>query len=206
MSNASDDLPEPLTPVTTVIWFIGMEKETFLRLLTRAPLTCIESCDIDKLRIIAENARDMKTSRFLLRGFRRPREIACFALGKLERQVLEETWRLGEVSVRDIHRAFEERIAYTTLMTTLDRLFKKNLLARRKDGRAFLYSALVSQDEFERGIKEDVVDGLLGHGADEVQPVLACIVDTITERDRELLDELERLVQEKKRELNNANR
>ncbi|HEY0765169.1 MAG TPA: BlaI/MecI/CopY family transcriptional regulator [Pyrinomonadaceae bacterium] len=143
----------------------------------------------------------MKTSRFLLRGFRRPREIACFALGKLERQVMEETWRLGEVSVRDIHRTFEERIAYTTLMTTLDRLFKKNLLERRKNGRAFVYVPVVSQDELDRGIKEDVVDGLLGHGADGVEPVLACIVDTISERDRELLDELDRLVQEKKREL-----
>ena len=143
----------------------------------------------------------MKTSRFLLRGFRRPREIACFALGTLERQVMEETWRVGEVSVRDIYRAFNERIAYTTLMTTLDRLFKKNLLERRKDGRAFLYAAVVTRDELDRGIKEDVVDGLLGHGADGVEPVLACIVDTITERDRELLDELDRLVQEKKREL-----
>ena len=47
----------------------------------------------------------MKTSQFLLRGFRRPREIACFALGKLERQVMEEIWRLGEVSVRDVYRA-----------------------------------------------------------------------------------------------------
>jgi predicted transcriptional regulator len=103
--------------------------------------------------------------------------------------------------VRDIYRAFDERVAYTTLMTTLDRLFKKNLLSRRKDGRAFVYTALVGREEFERGIKEDVVDGLLGHGADEVEPVLACIVDTITERDRELLDELDRLVQEKKREL-----
>jgi predicted transcriptional regulator len=159
---------------------------------------------MDKTHMIAENARDMKTSRFLLRGFRRPREIACFALGKLERQVLEETWRLGEVSVRDVQRAFEERIAYTTIMTTLDRLYKKNLLERRKESRAFLYSALVSRDEFDRSIKEDVVDGLLGHGADEVEPILACIVDTITERDRELLDELERLVQEKKRELNRS--
>jgi predicted transcriptional regulator len=104
----------------------------------------------------------MKTSRFLLRGFRRPREIACFALGKLERQVLEETWRLGEVSVRDIYRNFEARVAYTTLMTTLDRLFKKNLLERRKDGRAFVYAALVSRDAFDQGIKEDVIDGLLG--------------------------------------------
>jgi len=150
---------------------------------------------------LPDNAPDMKSSRFLLRGFRRPREIACFALGKLERQVLEEIWRLGEVSVRDIYRAFDERMAYTTLMTTLDRLFKKNLLARRKDGRAFLYAALVAREDFDQGIKEDVIDGLLGHGADAVEPVLACIVDTISERDRELLDELDRLVQEKKREL-----
>src|SRR5690349_12791095 len=89
----------------------------------------------------------MKTSSFLLRGFRRPREIACFALGTLERKVMEETWRLGEVSVRDIHQAFDEQIAYTTLMTTLDRLFKKKLLNRRKDGRAFLYKAEVSSEE-----------------------------------------------------------
>ena len=143
----------------------------------------------------------MNSARFLLRGFRRPREIACFALGKLERQVLERTWLLGEVSVRDIHRAFDEQVAYTTLMTTLDRLFKKNLLARRKNGRAFVYAARVSPEDLDRGIKEDVVDGLLGHGADGVQPVLACIVDTISERDRELLDELDRLVQEKKRAL-----
>ena len=45
---------------------------------------------------------------------------------------MEETWRLGEASVRDIYRAFDERIAYTTVMTTLDRLFKKNLLSAAK--------------------------------------------------------------------------
>ena len=107
--------------------------------------------------------------------------------------------------MRDIHRVFNEQIAYTTLMTTLDRLYKKKLLERRKDGRAFMYAAVVSREELDRGIKEDVVDGLLGHGADEVEPVLACIVDTISERDRELLDELDRLVQEKKRELRRKN-
>jgi predicted transcriptional regulator len=143
----------------------------------------------------------MKTPRFLLRGFRRPNEVASLALGKLERQVLDETWQRGEVSVRDIFLAFEERIAYTTLMTTLDRLYKKRLLERRKDGRAFLYTATVSQTEFEHGIREDVIDGLLGHGAEAIQPVLACIVDTVSDHDRELLDELERLIKEKKREL-----
>lgn len=143
----------------------------------------------------------MDTPRFLLRGFRRPREVASLALGKLERQVLEQTWQRGEVSVRDIYLAFDEKIAYTTLMTTLDRLFRKRLLDRRKDGRAFLYAPTVSREELEHGIREDVIDGLLGGGAERVEPVLACIVDTITENDRQLLDELDRLVQEKKREL-----
>lgn len=143
----------------------------------------------------------MKAPRFLLRGFRRPSEVASVALGKLERRVLDEAWQRREVTVRDIYLAFGENIAYTTLMTTLDRLFRKQLLHRRKDGRAFLYSPAVSREEFENGIREDVIDGLLGGGSEGVQPVLACIVDTVSERDRELLDELDRLVQEKKREL-----
>lgn len=127
--------------------------------------------------------------------------MASLALGKLERQVLDEAWQRREVSVRDIFLAFEERIAYTTLMTTLDRLFRKKILSRRKDGRAFVYSPTVSREEFEHGIREDVIDGLLGRGAEGVQPVLACIVDTVSERDRELLDELDRLIKEKRREL-----
>lgn len=151
------------------------------------------------------NALDMKPSRFLLRGFKRPREVASLALGKLERQVLEEMWRSNEVSVRDVFLAFEERVAYTTLMTTLDRLYKKRLLSRRKDGRAFYYSALVSSEELEQGIREDVIDGLLERGADGIEPVLACIIDAVTERDRELLDELDRLIKEKRQELDQGN-
>jgi predicted transcriptional regulator len=143
----------------------------------------------------------MKSPRFLLRGFRRPSELASLALGRLERQVLEEIWRRGETSVRDIFLSFNEQVAYTTLMTTLDRLYKKRILSRRKDGRAFIYSALVTRDEFEQGIAEDVIDGLLGRGASAVEPVLACIVDAVSEHDRELLDELDRLIQEKRAEL-----
>jgi predicted transcriptional regulator len=123
------------------------------------------------------------------------------ALGKLERRVLEEAWRRADLTVRDVYVVFEERIAYTTLMTTLDRLYKKKLLQRRKDGRAFIYSPAVSRQEFEHGIREDVIDGLVGHGAEAVEPVLACIVDAVSDRDRELLDELERLIKEKRREL-----
>ncbi|HEX8651780.1 MAG TPA: BlaI/MecI/CopY family transcriptional regulator [Pyrinomonadaceae bacterium] len=143
----------------------------------------------------------MKAPGFTLRGFRRPQEIAKFALGKLEHEVMEEAWRRGIVSVREVHRAFDERVAYTTLMTTLDRLYKKGLLERHKEGRAFIYSPRLSREQLERGVAEDVIDGLLGPGAKSVEPVLACIVDTVSDHDRELLNELDRLVQEKRREL-----
>lgn len=127
--------------------------------------------------------------------------MASLALGHLERQTLEEIWRRGETSVRDIFVSFEKRIAYTTLMTTLDRLFKKGLLGRRKVGRAFLYSPLVTREELEQGIREDVIEGLLGLGSQSVEPVLVCIVDAVSERDRESLDELDWLIQKKRQEL-----
>jgi predicted transcriptional regulator len=153
---------------------------------------------------VFENALLMKSPRFLLRGFKRPREVVSVALGKLERQVLEETWRRGETTVRDVYIAFEEKIAYTTLMTTLDRLFKKNLLDRRKDGRAFSYTPLVSREELEQGIREDVIDGLLGQGS-LGEPILACIVDAVGERDLASLDELDRLIKKKRQELKRKN-
>src|SRR2546428_14138569 len=97
-------------------------------------------------RCLFNNALHMRSSKFRLRGFRRPREVAPLALGKLERRVLDEAWRRSELSVRDIYLAFDEQVAYTTLMTTLDRLYKKKLLERRKDRRAFLYSAALSRE------------------------------------------------------------
>jgi len=130
-------------------------------------------------------------------------------LGPLEREVMETVWHHCErdgtaadgVSVRDVHLAFGERLAYTTLMTTLDRLHKKGLLERRKDGRAFLYSPRLSPQEYENSLARGVIDTLLGRGREGVEPVLACIVDAVGAHDRALLDELDRLVEEKRRAL-----
>jgi predicted transcriptional regulator len=141
----------------------------------------------------------MKVPQFRLFGFRRPREVVGSALGKLEKTVMEEVWRRGRVSANDIYRSFGERTAYTTWMTTLDRLFKKGLLSREKDGRAYIYWPRVSREEFERGVAEDVLGDLLGRSGGA--PLLACIVDAVSDHDRALLDELQRLVEEKRREL-----
>lgn len=114
---------------------------------------------------------------------------------------MEHVWQHVETSVREAEAFFDRQIAYTTLMTTLDRLYKKGLLARRKQSRAFLYSAQVTREEFEQVIAEDVLGVLFNRNQGKVEPVLACIVDAVSERDRELLGELERLVQEKRRQL-----
>lgn len=145
----------------------------------------------------------MKMPKFLLRGFNRPSEAIIASLGKLERETINQVWKQKEVSVRCVETALGERVAYTTIMTTLDRLYKKGLLTRRKEGRAFLYSARYSPEELERGVTEDVISSLLDAGTERVEPVLACIVDAVSDHDRVLLDDLERLVQEKRRSLEN---
>lgn len=123
------------------------------------------------------------------------------ALGPLESQIMDLIWQMGEVSVRDLVLKFDEALAYTTIMTTLDRLHKKGLLNRRKEGRAFFYSPRYSPAEFERTIARDFIDSLLGRGQDGVEPVLACIVEAVSEHDRALLDDLDRLIQEKRSQL-----
>ena len=123
------------------------------------------------------------------------------SLGTLERKTLEEVWRQKETNVRDVVAALDGNLAYTTVMTTLDRLYKKGYLDRRKDKRAFVYTPRMSPEELRVGLAGDVIVGLIDGATKHVEPVLACIVDAVSDRDRELLDELERLVKEKKASL-----
>ena len=122
-------------------------------------------------------------------------------LGELEKKTLDEVRRQGESNVARVCSGLKDMYAYTTVMTTLDRLYKKGLLERRKEGRAFVYTAKYSVEEMERGIAEDVIEHLFDNSIGRAQPVLACIVDSVSERDLLLLDELERLVKEKRIEL-----
>ena len=140
----------------------------------------------------------MPFPKFTIRGFKSPREAVMASLGTLERKTLEEVWRQKESNVRDVVAALGGNLAYTTIMTTLDRLYKKGYLDRRKDKRAFVYTPRMSPEELRIGLAGDVIVGLIDGATKHVEPVLACIVDAVSDRDRELLDELERLVKEKK--------
>ncbi|HUL77599.1 MAG TPA: BlaI/MecI/CopY family transcriptional regulator [Vicinamibacteria bacterium] len=122
-------------------------------------------------------------------------------LGRLEQRVMAALWRGGERSVRDVQEAFAGELAYTTLMTTMDRLFRKGLLARCKQGRAYVYSARVSHGELRQSAARGLLARLLGADRESARPILSSIVESVSERDRELLDDLEQLVQARRRAL-----
>ena len=72
------------------------------------------------------------------------------ASGELENQVLEVVWAAtGPVTPRDVHTSMGDarKLAYTTVMTILVRLWHKGLLDREAAGRAFAYRARVSREE-----------------------------------------------------------
>ena len=110
-------------------------------------------------------------------------------------------WQSDEaVSVRDVAARLNGPWAYTTLMTTLDRLFKKNLASREPRGRAFAYRARLSRTDLGvQALKTAVSD--IGAGTDTRELALAALVDALESHDPELLDSLDRLVREKRKAL-----
>src|SRR3989442_11451741 len=99
--------------------------------------------------------------RFLFWGFKSSYEVLENSLGSLERDVMALVWQCGETNVRDACEQLGSAVAYTTVMTTMDRLFKKGLLARRKVGRAFVYHATPSRAEVEGAVATELVHRLL---------------------------------------------
>lgn len=121
--------------------------------------------------------------------------------GRLEIRVLEALWAFAApAAVRDLQPSFPG-VAYTTLMTTLDRLFRKGVLARQKVGRAFRYQPHLSKDQLQSRLATSVLATLMpGEGAD-ARPLLSMFVDAVSERNGNLLEELEALVRARRQSL-----
>jgi predicted transcriptional regulator len=115
-------------------------------------------------------------------------------LGPLEWRVLEALWAHdAPAAVRDLAEAFPET-AYTTLMTTLDRLHRKGLLSREKQGRAFRYLPRLGRAEFASARAAEAVRHAVQRSGGSLTPLVSHLIEAVGDRDRELLDELESLV------------
>jgi len=80
----------------------------------------------------------------------------------LELQCLTALWLLGEANVQAVREllAPSKPLAYTTVMTMLDRLTRKEVLSRRKVGRSFVYTPAVTRDEVRRLAVQELVESL----------------------------------------------
>jgi predicted transcriptional regulator len=125
-------------------------------------------------------------------------------LGPLEMRVMAVLWSAGQSSVRDVVEKLERKLAYTTVMTTLDRLFKKGLLDRQKSERAFLYLPRLSSQEWERRRAGDLVAGFLAGPQPSRELLLSSLVEAVGQHDAVLLDELEEKIRKKRKELSAA--
>jgi predicted transcriptional regulator len=123
------------------------------------------------------------------------------ALGSLEFELMEILWTGGERSVRDVVPKLSRPLAYTTVMTTLDRLFKKGLLERRKSDRAFVYSPSFSRQEWDRRRAGNLVAGFLSGPNPSRELLLSCLLEAVGEHDASLLDELEKKIRNRRNDL-----
>lgn len=111
---------------------------------------------------------------------------------------MDELWlRTRAATVRDLAEALPG-VAYTTLMTTADRLFRKGLVEREREGRAFRYRPRWSRDELDLHLASTAMATWLADDARALKPLISLFVDEVSRRDESMLDELERLIRRKK--------
>lgn len=100
-------------------------------------------------------------------------------------------------------------LAYTTVMTTLDRLYKKRLLLRERCDRAFVYTSAVSRHDLERGRADAIVEGFFTESSISHDALVSCLVDAVSSYDKSLLLRLEekvRLAKQQMAETEHGNR
>jgi predicted transcriptional regulator len=106
------------------------------------------------------------------------------ALTKLELQIMQVIWKLGAgtasgttkaacsvkgaCSVKDVQQALPQPLAYTTVQTMLNILERKGKLRRKLRGRAYVYSATVTEAKASRHAVRDLVDRMFGGSTDEL--------------------------------------
>lgn len=120
-------------------------------------------------------------------------------LGELEKLVLNYLWREHEADAKQVHRYFERRRggSLNTIQSTLDRLYKKGLLAREKNSHAFSYVPAVERKALLGSLIETITEELAKNDADSL---LEAFVDISAKLDENSLQRLEHLIANKRAE------
>ncbi len=131
------------------------------------------------------------------------RQTAPVRLGDLEKAVLDLMWTKGALTVREALTLLNEKVkkqeqyAYTTIMTTMDRLAKKNILAKRLEGRGYSYEPALTKSEFAGRQALLQLENAYGRFG---RPALASFVEAIENVDPALIDQLRRELERRDKE------
>jgi predicted transcriptional regulator len=125
-------------------------------------------------------------------------------LGDLEKRLLEWLWGQDWVDVRAAHAAHSgaEGRSLNTIHSTLERLIRKALVERRRQGRGFAYRAVVSREDFLEEALTDAIEQIPGS---DPKRLIAAFVDVAARIDEAGLELLERRVADRRRALANGN-
>lgn len=119
----------------------------------------------------------------------------------LEAEIMECVWAAGweSFAISDVLEALQEdrEIAYTTVMTTVTRLFKKGLLSRHKEGRRYIYQSKMSRAQFIDKMTRDVLSSLPKGGR---ETAMTFLIEQLEDADDAELDRLEALIQARRQE------
>lgn len=104
-------------------------------------------------------------------------------LGPLEAEIMDVVWELGECSVREVKSRLPQDLAYTTVMTTLVRLFAKGFLQRTKVERKFLYSSRLTIKEWKRRVASEAALRFLSTPLASRELLFSCLWEVLAEQD-----------------------
>ena len=117
--------------------------------------------------------------------------------GDLEEKVMEVLWKKGSATVSEVKKALKDEFAHTTIMTILDRLYKKGILKREKEGKGYRYYPVVSKEEFEKMVAKKVVADLTKTNPSLAIAAFEGIVENLS---KEEIEKLKKLIEEKENE------
>jgi predicted transcriptional regulator len=119
-------------------------------------------------------------------------------LGELEAAVMSVVWKHSPATAREVCDRMTGRWerAYTTIMTTMDRLHRKGVLRRQKDGLAWRYQPVLSASEFDKAVADSLAGRILSANQDTA---LNAFVDAAASIDESLLHRLRQLIEDRTR-------
>ncbi len=134
-----------------------------------------------------------------MKKIRHAHNVLPNSLGELELTVLDLVWKMPDSDARTLTAELsdERTVSLSTIQSTLERLVRKDLLARKKQGHAYRYRASKSRSELLGGLLRDVIK-LLHDGKSAT--ILSSFVNAADRLDDNALNELEQLIQRKRRE------